>query len=126
MKKFREYIKSFGRGTSGNVALTFALAALPLVGFIGSAIDFSRANAAKAAMQAAVDSTALALSKDADSLNANQINTRASAYFKSIFTRPDTRDIVITGVYSKTGGSKIVINGQASVDTTFMGALGFE
>lgn len=126
MKPLRKYLKSFLVGTSGNVALTFALASLPLIGFVGSAVDFSRANAAKAAMQAAVDSTALALSKDADTLNAAQINAKASAYFKSIFTRPDTRNIVITGVYSKTGGSKIVVNGQAAVDTTFMGALGFE
>ncbi|MBS0248377.1 MAG: VWA domain-containing protein [Proteobacteria bacterium] len=126
MRTLRAYLKSFIIGTSGNVALTFALASLPLVGFVGSAIDFSRANAAKAAMQAAVDSTALALSKNADSMSAEQINARASEYFKSIFSRPDVKGIVIKGAYSKTSGSRIVIHGSAAVDTTFMGALGFE
>jgi Flp pilus assembly protein TadG len=126
MNTFLRYLKSFAHGTSGNVALTFALASLPLVGFVGSAIDFSRANAAKAAMQAAVDSTALALSKDADNLTAAQITSKATAYFNSIFHRADAKNIVITGTYTKKGGSKIVVNGSAAIDTTFMGALGFE
>ncbi|KQY99379.1 hypothetical protein ASD45_00115 [Pseudolabrys sp. Root1462] len=77
-------------------------------------------------MQAAVDSTALALSRDADSLTAAEINIKANAYFKSIFIRPDVKGIVITGAYSNTTGSKVVVNGSGAVDTTFMGALGFE
>ena len=38
---------------------------IPIIGFVGAAVDYSRANSAKAAMQAAIDSTALMLSKDA-------------------------------------------------------------
>jgi len=126
MKTFFENVKLFADGTSGNVALTFALALLPLLGFVGGAIDFSRANAAKAAMQAAVDSTALNLSKNADAMTAAQINTRASEYFKGVFNRPDVKSVVITAAYSKTSGSKIVVDGKALIDTTFMGLLGFK
>ena len=126
MKTFRARLKSFQQRTTTNVALTFALSLLPLVGFIGSAIDYSRANAAKTAMQAAVDATALMVSKDADSLTAAQISSRASQYFSGIFSRADTKNIVITGAYSKSSGSKIVVNGTAAIDTTFMGLFGFE
>ena len=49
--------------------ITFALATIPMIGFVGAAVDYSRANSAKAAMQAAVDSTALMLSKEAQSLD---------------------------------------------------------
>ena len=51
--------------TRGNVAITFALATLPIVGFVGAAVDYSHANSVKAAMQAALDATALMLSKEA-------------------------------------------------------------
>ena len=51
----------FVRGRKGNVAVTFALSLFPILGLVGAAIDYSRANSVKAAMQAAVDSTALML-----------------------------------------------------------------
>ena len=46
-----------------------ALSLIPLMGFTGAAIDYSRGNATKVAMQAALDSTGLILSKDAQSLS---------------------------------------------------------
>ncbi len=47
--------------------MIFTIAAIPLIGFVGAAIDYSRANAARSTMQAALDSTALMLSKDLSS-----------------------------------------------------------
>ena len=52
-----------------NVTITFALATIPMVGFVGAAVDYSHANSVKAAMQSAADSTALMLSKTAASLS---------------------------------------------------------
>ena len=42
----------------GSVAPMMALAALPLFGFVGAAIDFSRAASARTAMQATLDASA--------------------------------------------------------------------
>ena len=53
--------RRFARAQSGNVLLTFTLALLPIMGFVGAAVDYSRANSDKAAMQAAIDATALML-----------------------------------------------------------------
>src|SRR5436190_22924375 len=50
---------SFLRDRRAGVAPMFALALVPIVGFVGAAIDYSRANSVKVAMQAAVDATAL-------------------------------------------------------------------
>jgi Flp pilus assembly protein TadG len=61
----------------------FALAVVPIFGFVGVAMDFSRAGAARAEMQAALDGTALMLSKDATGLNSTQLQTRATQYFNS-------------------------------------------
>ena len=70
----------------GNIAVIFALSAVPIISFVGVAIDYSRANAARTAMQAALDSTALMLSKDLSygTINASQISTKATAYFSAL------------------------------------------
>lgn len=115
----------FKRANTGNVAVTFALATIPVVGFVGSAVDFSRANSTKAAMQAAIDATALMLSKNADSLTAAQISSKATSYFNALFTRPEAKNVAITATYSTTNGSQILLNGTATVDTNFMGLMGY-
>ena len=47
--------------------MIFAIALLPILGFIGAAIDYSRATNARTAMQSALDSAALMVSKDLSS-----------------------------------------------------------
>jgi len=64
-ESLRRRVRTFRHAKAGNVMLTFALALLPLVGFVGAAVDYSRGNSAKAAMQQAIDATGLILSKDA-------------------------------------------------------------
>ncbi|HLQ89877.1 MAG TPA: pilus assembly protein TadG-related protein [Xanthobacteraceae bacterium] len=61
--------RQFGRSKGGNITITFAFASIPLFGMAGAALDYSRANSARTAMQAAVDSAALMLSKDAQTLS---------------------------------------------------------
>jgi Flp pilus assembly protein TadG len=50
-------------GKSGNVAIIFAIAIVPVVGAVGAAVDYSMANSNRSSMQKALDSTALALAK---------------------------------------------------------------
>jgi Flp pilus assembly protein TadG len=80
-------LQAFRSAEGGNVMLTFALALVPIMGLVGSAIDYSRANAAKAAMQSAIDATALMLSKDAATLTKTDFNSKASSYFNALLTR---------------------------------------
>lgn len=47
----------------GNVAITFSIAAIPVIGLAGAALDYSMANASRASMQKALDTTALAVAK---------------------------------------------------------------
>ena len=68
--RLRKSLAAFRSAKRGNVVVTFALATIPMMGFVGSAVDYSRANSAKAAMQAAIDATALMLSKTATTLTA--------------------------------------------------------
>ena len=119
-------LDAFRAARAGNVAITFAVAALPIVGFVGFAVDFSHANSVKAAMQAALDSTALMLSKDAATLSTTDLQTKAKSYFDALFTRPEAKSVTISATYSTTGGSQLVVNGSAVVPTDFLGIIGYQ
>ena len=62
LKSAHRLIADFRAAKGGNVVITFALATIPVVGGVGAAVDYSRANSAKTALQAAIDSAALILS----------------------------------------------------------------
>jgi Flp pilus assembly protein TadG len=76
----------FAGADRGNIAVLFAIVLVPILSFVGAAIDYTRANAARTSMQAALDSTALMLAKDlADgTITSSQINTKAQAYFTAL------------------------------------------
>ena len=48
----------FFKDCRGGVAPFLGLAVIPLVGLVGAAVDYSRANAMRTSMQAATDATA--------------------------------------------------------------------
>ena len=80
-RHIREAAKRFVGADKGNVAVIFTIAAIPVIGFVGAAIDYSRANMARSSMQAALDSTALMLSKDLSSgkITSSQVQAKASS-----------------------------------------------
>jgi Flp pilus assembly protein TadG len=125
-KNFRRTLSAFRVAQAGNVAITFAFASLPIIGFVGAAIDYSRANSVKAAMQTALDATALMLAKEAATDTEDQLKANASKYFKALFTREEAKDIDIKVVYSTTGGSHIDIKATAALDAQFIRVLGYD
>jgi Flp pilus assembly protein TadG len=56
-------MRRFWTDREGNIALVFALAAVPIFGAMGVAIDYSMASAYRADIQKSLDATALALTK---------------------------------------------------------------
>jgi Mg-chelatase subunit ChlD len=97
-----------------------------MVGFVGAAVDYSHANSVKTAMQAAADSTALMVSKDATSLTASAIQTKANDYFKALFNRPEATGLTVTATYTDNSGSgsQVVIKATSNVKANFMGLMG--
>jgi len=121
----RRWLAAFGSDTSGNIATIFALASLPLVGFVGAAVDYSRANSVKTSLQTALDATALMLSRDAATLNSADLQSKASNYFKAMFTRADVANVAISASYTTSGGSAVTVNGSATVPTEIMTIMGY-
>ena len=118
-------IRRFTSARGGNVAITFALTLIPILGMVGAAVDYSHANSVKAAMQAALDSAALMLSKEATSDTSSQLQTNAQKYFNALFTRPEATSVTVTATYTSIGGSQIMVNGSANVPTSFLGVIGY-
>jgi len=118
-------LRRFREDRRGNVAVITAFALMPLIGFTGVAVDYSRANSARTALQAALDSTALMLSKEAQKLNATQLNQKATDYFNALFTRSEVKGLSIQPTFQEIapGSYKIVLTGQGKVDTTFWGLM---
>jgi len=116
----------FWKDIRGGAAPFLALAAVPLVGAVGAGIDYSRANAARTAMQSAVDSAALALSKTAQTMSGAQIQTTAQNYINAIYQRPEVHDIQVTTEFTNPsqGNFALTVTGRGTVDVMFARLLG--
>jgi Flp pilus assembly protein TadG len=121
----RQRLCELRTANGANVTVTFALATIPLVGFVGAAVDYSHANAVKAALQAATDATGLMLSKTAATLSESDLQTKANDYMKAVFVRPDANGLLVSATYTKEPNPKVTVNASTTVDTHFMGIMGF-
>src|SRR6187402_1876521 len=118
----------FRRSHDGNIAITFAIALVPLIGFVGAAVDYTRAASARSAIQVALDSAALMVAKDdsAGSLTATQVTAKARAYFLALYKNTNATTVTVGATYSNdpTLGSQVVLTGTGTVATAFMKVLG--
>ncbi len=116
----------FLKNTHGGAAPFLALSLIPLMGFTGAAIDYSRGNATKVAMQAALDSTGLILSKDAQSLSSGELAGRINAVFNAQFNRPEAQNVSVSYVFNapQQGSFSLKLTGTATVPTRFATLIG--
>lgn len=131
-KRISSSAVSFSRDRRGNIAPIFAIALLPILGFVGVAVDYSRANAARSSMQSAMDSAALMVAKDANAatppLTAEQVTAAARKYFNALYHSKEARGITVDAVYtpySNNVPATVVLTGSGNVQTDFMKVLGY-
>lgn len=119
-------LRRFLRDQKGGVAPFLALSAIPLMGLAGAAVDYSRINAARTAMQVALDATALTLSKTAQQQNADQIGQQAQAVFEALFTRPEVQSVSVSTAFSSPQAGNFVLDlvGSGTVSTVFASMIG--
>ena len=120
----------FGGAKRGNVAVIFAIAAVPIISFVGAAVDYSRAATARSSMQAALDSTALMLSKDLTDgkITTSQITAKAQTYFNALYTNTEAHSVEVNATYTQSNGtlgSTVQVSGSGSLDTQFLRVAGF-
>src|SRR5581483_11073969 len=110
----------------GGVAPFMAIAAVPLAGMAGAAVDYTRANTVKAAMQASLDSAGLMLSKDGSQLSAAELTQKTQTYFTALFQRPEAQNLQLTQTISspQQGSFQLDLTASATVTTTFAAMMG--
>jgi Flp pilus assembly protein TadG len=128
-RRIRTAARRFAGAKEGNIAILFGIAVIPIISFVGAAVDYTRAVAARSSMQAALDSTALMVAKDLSegTIDTSQIPTKADAYFRALYTNSDAKSVAITATYTQnTGnGSTILVKGTGNIETGFMRVVGF-
>jgi Flp pilus assembly protein TadG len=122
--------RRFAAARDGNIAVTFAITLVPILGFVGAAIDYSRAANARSSMQAALDSTSLMLSKDLSTgtITPSQVSAKATSYFTALYTNKDAQGVSVTATYTQgsgTNGNTVQVSGSGSITTDFMRIAGF-
>jgi Flp pilus assembly protein TadG len=125
LRRFGGEARRFAPANKGNVSIIFAACAIPLIGVLGAAVDYSRVSNARASMQAALDSTALMVSKDLSSgiINASQVSSQAQSYFSALYHNGDAGSVSVGATYIAASGgnpAKIVVTGSGSVTTDFL------
>jgi Flp pilus assembly protein TadG len=112
-------LQAFRSDRDGNVAIIFAIMLVPVFGLVGLAIDYNRAVGVRTSMQAAVDATALMLSKEANGLTTDQLQSKANDYFTANFKRPDGKNLVVTPTFTSPapGNWSLNLKATAKVDT---------
>jgi Flp pilus assembly protein TadG len=123
----RAVLSRFRASRSGNVAIIFALAILPLFAFMGAAVDYSLAAQAKARVTAALDAALLVATANSDIKKTASVaqsdaltmfNAQASAYGMTV----SSASISVTdsvSARSATGTAAITLQ------TYFMGLFGY-
>ena len=96
-RQIAEAARRFAGAKDGNVAILFTVALLPLLAFVGAAIDYSRASKARTSLQSALDTAALMLSRDLSQgiIKDTDITSQAKKYVNGLFT--DQRDATLIG-----------------------------
>jgi Flp pilus assembly protein TadG len=130
LRKIRASAGRFAKANGGNIAVIFALSAVPLISFVGAAIDYTRASAARSSMQAALDSAALMLSKDLSNgtISVSQIDAKATDYFNALYTNKDALNAEVKAKYDPPSGgtpASIKLDGKGKIITDFMRVAGF-
>jgi Flp pilus assembly protein TadG len=122
------FFSRFCRDRRGSVLPLFSVAIIPVMSLVGAAVDYSRANALKAKMQSALDSTALMVSKSASTSTAEALQTNAKNYFLALLGNTPAENVQVTALYSNagngSGGANATLKVSASIKTVFMSVIG--
>ncbi len=122
-----DLLRRFRADQRGNIGIMFAFAMLPIVAFVGAAVDYSRGNAVRVEMQSALDSVGLMLYRTAPSMSPTDLQTAAQNYLNATFAKKyGTSNVQVSATYSNLGGSHVVVNASAQVPTTFMEMFGYQ
>jgi Flp pilus assembly protein TadG len=125
MYTFLNGLLRFIRDKRGNIAPIFAFSMVPIIGFVGSTLDYTRGSAVKSSLQASLDATTLMLSREAQKLGDEaKVKSVGEAYFRAQFShvQPAAKIASVDTKFEtpQQGSFQLVMTASATVDLTFM------
>lgn len=120
-------LSSFASDLRGNIAVIFALALLPILSFVGAAIDYSMAARAKVKLTSALDTAVLVatakteITKSASTAQSDALNTFTGQLAALGMSSTSVTINVVDSVTTRTASG----TATATVTTSFMGIFGY-
>lgn len=124
LNALRVFCGKFRDARAGNIAMIYALALVPTIAAVGSAVDLSRAMVVKMRLGEALDAAGLAVGGTVG-LSDTQMRQKAEKFFYANF--PDDEFGTVTSLTVASGGvngERVTVGGTAKVETAFMGLFG--
>lgn len=113
---------TFASDQKGAAAIIFAVAVIPLLLFVGAAVDFSKITSERARLQASLDSAALAISGQGGNATVAKLKQRAQKYFDANYRNGQFgSNVTLTLVKIN---DRFKLTGNLDVDLTFMKLAG--
>ncbi|MCG6121332.1 MAG: pilus assembly protein TadG-related protein [Microvirga sp.] len=113
-------MRRFISDNRGNVALIFGLTLLPIMGFVGAAVDYSRATSVRESLRSASDQVAVAVASAETPVGAAAALTAAENSLRAEFG-PTLRSISVAGSWLDSANYRVTID--ARVATTVIGVM---
>lgn len=131
LPRLRKLTATFLAAPEGNVAVLFGIASIPTILLIGVAVDYSRAAAARTAMQSAADSAALMASKDYGSgaIRESEIPSKVDSYFRALYSVGDVSNLAVKATFTKKsadGTSTVLVETSGEMAANFLKFAGIE
>ena len=118
---FRNLIP-FARNRRGNIALTTALAIVPLTMMLGMGIDIGNATRVKLSLQDATDEAAISLARQQASIADTAISSTANTYVMNSFK--GTTSVTVTTATIDRNSITATLDTRANVPTFFSQVVG--
>ena len=116
------FLRKFWRNRCANVAVTFAVAALPVSMMVGMGVDIANASRVKLALQDATDEAALSLARQQSTIADSAITTTAQSYVMASYNK--TATISVTNATIDRTNIIATIDDQATVPLFFSQLVG--
>lgn len=118
--RLRRQLAGWARASDGNIAMVFALAAVPIVGMAGAALDYSRASNTRSHLQSLADAAALDAARASTMGEAKKV---VAAWFGTSSSASGQRWKAQAKLVDwKAGSAEVVIEGK--VPATLMAVFG--
>ncbi|WP_420134099.1 TadE/TadG family type IV pilus assembly protein [Rhodopseudomonas sp.] len=121
-----DLLRRFAGDRSGNIGVIFAISLLPLLGFVGAAIDYSTANRIRTKLESAQDAAVLLAVSNAEiNKSATDAQSDAIKFFNATVGAYGLSATINLNVTDGNGKRSASSNFSTTVTTSFLNLIGF-